>query len=252
MSGGSFMNHNNVMITNGQSNRAIFAGAKANALPVEGCLKSNSCDQSHQDDLTYNSQGGLGLFTLGILDTHFSERGRQGRLAQLLVDTQTQFAFGVDEATALIVDKQNHFRVVGQAGVFIIENTLPKNRMHEQEIRVNTHYLNQGDSGIVSGNGDLQLTFSSDKVGTQNPAVSVKVVENIFDQTKYVDATKLLCLTKNTTISGAVDYQGENAKVSVTKTKHSQSVQGVYQFGDHQKHDCSYTQYQLMINKENS
>lgn len=56
----------------------------------------------------YKITGGLGIFTSGLLDTHFANRGRQGRLIQLLLDSRgltagSTVAFGIDENTALIV-----------------------------------------------------------------------------------------------------------------------------------------------------
>ena len=58
--------------------------------------------------LTGYGPGGIGLFGHGLLDTHFANRGRHGRLIQLLVDSSdvtrgAMRAFGVDENTALVV-----------------------------------------------------------------------------------------------------------------------------------------------------
>ena len=92
------------MITNGTSAVALKRGAKARPAPPLDCSLKRSCPTGLiEDDLTYERSGGLGLFALGILDTHFAARDRQGRLAQLLIDSGTRFGFGVDETTALIV-----------------------------------------------------------------------------------------------------------------------------------------------------
>ena len=40
---------------------------------------------------------GFGFFNYGIIDTHFSQRGRQGRITSLALETGVRFAFGVDE-----------------------------------------------------------------------------------------------------------------------------------------------------------
>jgi cyanophycinase-like exopeptidase len=58
--------------------------------------------------LTGYGPGGIGFFPHGLLDTHFANRGRHGRLLQLLADTAgltrgDTRAFGVDENTALVV-----------------------------------------------------------------------------------------------------------------------------------------------------
>lgn len=78
------------------------------------------------DDLSYDMQGGFGFFNYGLLDTHFSERGRQGRIVRLADYTQVPFAFGVDENTALLVQNnptlaQVEMEVVGENGVFIFD-----------------------------------------------------------------------------------------------------------------------------------
>ncbi len=78
------------------------------------------------DDLSYDMQGGFGFFDYGLLDTHFSERGRQGRIVRLADYTQVPFAFGVDENTALLVQNnaslgQIEMQVIGAAGVFIFD-----------------------------------------------------------------------------------------------------------------------------------
>jgi cyanophycinase len=113
------------MITNGTSIVALKRGAKAQPPPPLDCTRKNSCPKGLvEDDLTYEASGGLGLFTLGILDTHFAARERQGRLAQLLIDSGTRFGFGVDETTALIVaesDGRVHLRAMGAGSVWIFD-----------------------------------------------------------------------------------------------------------------------------------
>ena len=76
-------------------------------------------------DLYYNPLGGLGFFDYGLLDSHFSERGRQGRIIRLASDLDVDFAYGVDENTSLIVSDANtpnvSMEVLGQGGVFIAD-----------------------------------------------------------------------------------------------------------------------------------
>ena len=65
---------------------------------------------------------GLGFFTLGLVDQHFEERARLGRLARALVVTGEAHGFGIDEDTALIVDPAaSVLRVVGEGGVTWID-----------------------------------------------------------------------------------------------------------------------------------
>jgi cyanophycinase len=120
-----------VMITNGESPAALSRGAKASPPPPLNCARKKTCPKGLQeDDLTYDARGGLGLFALGILDTHFSARQRSGRLATLLIDSQSRFGFGVDETTALLVaDALSKLRlsVIGQGAVWIFDAHGKKN-----------------------------------------------------------------------------------------------------------------------------
>ncbi|GAL32237.1 secreted cyanophycinase CphE [Vibrio maritimus] len=103
----------------------------------------------------YVETGGLGLFPLGVTDTHFSERARETRLITLLQQQQTRFGFGVDETTALIVKQEVgnqekspiSMSVVGAGGVYIID-MVDSSVVETQPLwitDVKTHFLREGD-----------------------------------------------------------------------------------------------------------
>lgn len=125
--GGKNKHGNLVMITNGSSENALINGAFASMPPSENCQRNGECNQLDHDALTYDERGGLGSFTLGLLDTHFSERGRTMRLAVLAQHTHQSLGFGVDETTALKVNKQTkQLSVIGKNGVVVINTLGPK------------------------------------------------------------------------------------------------------------------------------
>ncbi len=73
-------------------------------------------------DVTHDARGGLGLFRLGIVDTHFSQRARGPRLMELTRKTRARTAFGIDENTALIVQRTSkgpRVRALGQGNVTV-------------------------------------------------------------------------------------------------------------------------------------
>ena len=117
------------MLTNGDSRHAIVRGAIPVSAPSARC--SGDCtDGLVADDLTYRPQGGSALFSLGLLDTHFSERDREARLIAFTEASQQRFAFGVDETTALLVDYHSEgisLGVVGEAGVFVVDRAHAQN-----------------------------------------------------------------------------------------------------------------------------
>jgi cyanophycinase len=101
------------MVTGGESYYGLRYGSYTSVNP------------DYRDDLSYDPQGGFGLFSYGLLDTHFSERGRQGRIVRLAADTRKTMAYGVDENTALVVTNADttgaQMQVLGQNGVLIFD-----------------------------------------------------------------------------------------------------------------------------------
>ncbi|WP_410810151.1 cyanophycinase [Micromonospora sp. 067-2] len=77
------------------------------------------------DILAYLPKGGFGFFTDGLLDTHFSRRGREARSIRLASDTRHDRVFGLDENTALEVtgvgSRHRSLRVLGQRGVSVLD-----------------------------------------------------------------------------------------------------------------------------------
>ncbi|WP_347394214.1 cyanophycinase [Pseudoalteromonas pernae] len=124
-SGGSNQFGTVPMISNGTSIQALVLGALDKSPPSARCSQGAACKASVPSDaLTYEPKGGLGRFNLGVLDTHFSERGRTLRLFTLLKDTHQKLGFGIDETTALLVSDTStapQFAVIGKSGVVVIE-----------------------------------------------------------------------------------------------------------------------------------
>lgn len=112
-SAGTAIQAQSPMITGGESYNALRYGSYTNINP------------DYPDDLSYDSRGGFGFFSYGLLDTHFSERGRQGRIVRLAADTGKTMAYGVDENSALVVTNADttsaQMQVLGQNGVLIFD-----------------------------------------------------------------------------------------------------------------------------------
>lgn len=61
----------------------ITGGTSWNAL-TNGAHSGGPSPDYPSGDLTYDEHGALGIFPRWVLDTHFSERGREGRLIRLV------------------------------------------------------------------------------------------------------------------------------------------------------------------------
>ncbi|MFO1064187.1 MAG: cyanophycinase [Pirellulales bacterium] len=65
---------------------------------------------------------GFGFFTGGIIDQHFNQyRGRLGRLARAVCETDSRFGFGIDENTVIDVASDGTFEVTGEATVTVVD-----------------------------------------------------------------------------------------------------------------------------------
>ncbi|TXH96557.1 MAG: hypothetical protein E6Q75_07105 [Rheinheimera sp.] len=121
------------MISGGRSAHALQFGALAHDIDAPLCRLNQSCGKLLADEqLTYRPQGGLQLFSLGVADTHFRERNREGRLLTLVQEAKAPAGFGVDEATVLRAsfapDKDGNgqdaaLEVLGSGAVWVVDRT---------------------------------------------------------------------------------------------------------------------------------
>lgn len=63
---------------------------------------------------------GMDLLVGAMIDTHFSQRGRHGRLLTAVAHYPQDLGLGIDENTALVVDK-HEFEVIGEGAVTVID-----------------------------------------------------------------------------------------------------------------------------------
>ena len=64
--------------------------------------------------------GGMGLLPATIIDTHFSQRGRFGRLLAAVAHYPHELGLGIDENTGLVVEA-GRFRVIGDGAVTVVD-----------------------------------------------------------------------------------------------------------------------------------
>jgi cyanophycinase len=64
---------------------------------------------------------GLGLTNRVVIDQHFQNRGRTGRLLIAVAYNPFIIGLGIDEDTAVILDPQNRLRIIGRSSVVIVD-----------------------------------------------------------------------------------------------------------------------------------
>ncbi|MFC5788720.1 hypothetical protein EDM22_15575 [Agromyces tardus] len=74
--------------------------------------------------LAHLPYGGFGFFQEGLLDSHFTTWGRQARMIKLAEQTGHDLVVGVDETTALVVDRATRQgEVIGRNGVSLLDTS---------------------------------------------------------------------------------------------------------------------------------
>ncbi|HJQ33827.1 MAG TPA: cyanophycinase [Pyrinomonadaceae bacterium] len=63
---------------------------------------------------------GMDLLIGAVIDTHFSQRGRHGRLLTAVAHYPQDLGLGIDEKTAMVVHR-NEFEVIGEGAVVVID-----------------------------------------------------------------------------------------------------------------------------------
>src|SRR4051812_16154128 len=108
-------------IRKGYEDGVTLAGASAGTSCMsETMLVGGNGDSSHKVGNALLMAPGLGLVTNVIIDQHFAERGRIGRLLGAVAQNPRILGIGIDENTAIVL-KDGRFRVLGAGAVYVID-----------------------------------------------------------------------------------------------------------------------------------
>ncbi len=130
----------------------IGNGSSLGALQLD-IIHENGPENEETDALLLSK--GMGFFPEGIVDQHFNQRARIGRLIMALLNSKEKFnlAFGVDENTALIYSAtERKIKVAGAAGLTIV-NAKEAEITYRQGLpdiqNLSLSYLENGDEYLV-------------------------------------------------------------------------------------------------------
>jgi cyanophycinase len=103
----------------------IIAGTSAGAM-----MMSNSMIISGRNDIAprmgcIEIAPGMDLVSGTIIDTHFSQRGRHGRLLTAIAHYPQDLGIGIDEKTGIVI-RGSEFRVIGEGVVTIMDGSRMK------------------------------------------------------------------------------------------------------------------------------
>lgn len=99
----------------------VVAGTSAGASVMgENMLISGKSDASYRHE-SIRMAPGLGFVRNVLIDQHFAERGRIGRLLGAVSRSPRNLGVGIDENTAIIVEGEECFHVVGAGDAYVID-----------------------------------------------------------------------------------------------------------------------------------
>jgi cyanophycinase len=133
----------------------VIAGTSAGAAVMsETMIVEGGDDESHVVGGSLRMAPGLGLIGGLIIDQHFMERGRVGRLVGAVAQNPKNLGIGIDERTAIVVEGGgSEFYVLGSGAAYVIDGSeVTYSNIAEEAIHktlsiydIRMHVLSQGD-----------------------------------------------------------------------------------------------------------
>jgi cyanophycinase len=99
----------------------LVAGTSAGAAAMpETMIVSGPGDESTEIS-AIGMAPGLALLPNVVVDSHFAQRGRIGRLIGAVAQNPKNLGFGIDEDTAMVVEQGETFEVIGSGAVYVVD-----------------------------------------------------------------------------------------------------------------------------------
>jgi len=145
----------------------LIAGTSAGASAMsETMLVEGGDEESHVIGGAMRMAPGLGLIGGVIIDQHFTERGRIGRLLGAVAQNPRNLGIGIDEQTAIVVERDNSFYVIGSGAVYVMDgSTVTYSNIAQEALKktlsihdVAFHVLSQGDEFDLHTRRPSQMT----------------------------------------------------------------------------------------------
>ena len=101
----------------------VVAGTSAGASAVATHMMAFGSSGATPKHRMANVSVGLGLVVNVVVDQHFEQRTRLGRLLAVVAQSPTLIGLGLDEDTAAIIDANDVLEVIGRGSVTIVDGT---------------------------------------------------------------------------------------------------------------------------------
>lgn len=154
------------------ANGGLIAGTSAGASVMSDTMIVKGEDEESPRKCTLKMSPGLGLVENVIIDQHFAQRGRIGRLLSGIAQNPEVLGIGIDEDTAIMVSDEGIAEVIGTGAVYFVDGTSIEysnvSEQHSDEIlsmfNVKLHVLKEGNKFDLLN----KLPFEEEKKGYEN------------------------------------------------------------------------------------
>jgi cyanophycinase len=140
---------------------AVIGGTSAGASAMSGHMLAQGRAELHPEKGSVSLGAGLGFLHKVVIDQHFSERQRLSRLLSIVAQNPYLQGIGIDEDTALIIERGVGIEVVGEGAVTIVDGRNMStnvadiaNRETPELIDVRLHLLPAGSKFRLPQEGD--------------------------------------------------------------------------------------------------
>ncbi|MEY4028708.1 MAG: cyanophycinase, partial [Pseudomonadota bacterium] len=130
-------------------NRCCIGGTSAGAAVMSRHMIAQGPAVLRPSKEVVDTDIGLGLLSQAVVDQHFSERRRLARLLSTLAMRPDLLGVGIDEDTALVIERGAAIEVIGQGTVTLILESLEQIEM----LGVQLHLLPSGHRYSVNSVG---------------------------------------------------------------------------------------------------
>lgn len=101
----------------------IIAGTSAGASMMSEIMVVEGIEEDAPKKSTIRLAPGMGFLQGAIIDQHFNQRGRIGRLLGAVAQNPYPLGIGIDEDTAIVVNTSNEIQVIGSGVVTIVDGS---------------------------------------------------------------------------------------------------------------------------------
>ncbi|GAA0744143.1 cyanophycinase [Clostridium oceanicum] len=100
-----------------------FVGTSAGASVMSNTMIVTGPSEESPRKCTLKMAPGLDFIRGVIIDQHFAQRGRIGRLLTGIAENPEVLGIGIDEDTAIVVNNKLQFKVIGSGAVYVIDGS---------------------------------------------------------------------------------------------------------------------------------